>query len=57
VSDVYGREKLVDKLDRSFGLSRSEIERIVIETEAEVEEMMKNEQGYFDRKTWEGSRT
>ena len=54
---MYGREKLVDKLDRSFGLSRSEIERIVIETEAEVEEMMKNEQGYFDRKTWEGSRT
>ncbi len=38
---MYGREKLADKLDKSFGLSRSEIEMIIDEAEAEVKEMMK----------------
>ncbi|KXS45574.1 MAG: hypothetical protein AWU54_310 [Candidatus Frackibacter sp. T328-2] len=45
VSRVYDRDGLIDKLNNSFGLTRSEIERIVSQTEQEIDE-----QGAFGEK-------
>lgn|GEM_PF-2675175 len=47
---MYDRERLVDKLNNSFGLSRSEIERIVSQTEQEIDK-----QGTFGEKEEENS--